>query len=164
MGRRIWKITAAVLALSVLVRCGGRRDEFIAGRVADRCDGEWPVCDQIAGCLIGNQSYVEGRFPGQNRVAVQLFEPSTVKAWFFLQETSAAGTETVVSFFEDRCRARIRETLSGRAFVGEAEQLGYVLREAELSGIGDHLLTFQSDSKTSYLFKVEVIPTRLSGQ
>jgi hypothetical protein len=144
--------------------CGGRREQFIAGRVDDRCDGQWPVCDQIAGCLIGEQSYVEGKFPGANRVAIQLFEPSTVRVSFFLENAGAAGEETVINFFEDRCRSRIRESVSGKAFIGENEQVGYVAREADLSGIGDHLISFESDAKASYLFKVDVVPTRLQTE
>jgi hypothetical protein len=156
---------AGLLLLSVLLLpaagCGGRREAFVGGRVQDSCDSQWPVCDRIAGCLIGGQSYVEGKFPGNNRVAIQIFEPSKVTVSFYLESVGAAGNETVISFFEDRCRARVRETVSGRTFVGEAEKVGFLARSADLSGIGDHLIEFESDAKLSYLFKVDVLPKRL---
>ena len=44
------------------------RDDFIGARVKDSCNGSWPVCNQTASCFIGNQSYIEGRFPGQGKI------------------------------------------------------------------------------------------------
>ncbi len=145
----------------LLSACGGQREQFTAGRVLDRCDSQWPVCDRIAGCLLGDQSFIEGKLPGQNQLAIQLFEPSTVKVSLYLDEVKAAGDETVISFFEDRCRARIREAIPGRTFVGEAQTHGFVTREADLTGIGDHLIELSSDAKASYLLKVEVLPKRV---
>jgi hypothetical protein len=143
--------------------CGGAREQFLGARVADRCDGEWPVCRTIAGCILGDRSYVEGRFPGSNRVVVQLFEPSTVTLSLFLAEVAGTGDETRISFFETECRDRVRRTLSGRALVGEAETRGWVSREADLSDVGDHLLEFESDARARYFAKVDVQPLRLKS-
>ncbi|MHB8875316.1 MAG: hypothetical protein ACYC8T_16650 [Myxococcaceae bacterium] len=154
----------AVLLLGLLAGCGGRREEFIDSRVLERCDSQWPVCDQISGCLLGDASYVEGKFPGNSRLAVQIFEPSTVKMSFFIENVAAAGDETVISFYEDRCRSRVRHSVTGRTFVGEAEKVGWVTREADLSGVGDHLIEYTSDARASFLAKLEVIPTRLRDQ
>ncbi len=55
----------------------------------------------------------------------------------------------------------MRETVSGRTLVGEAEQVGYLARQADLSGVGDHLIEIESDAKLSYLLKVDVLPKRL---
>lgn len=151
----------AIFAFLVLAGCGSRRAEFIAGRALEKCDSQWPVCDTISGCLVGDTSYVEGKFPSTGRVAVQVFEPSTVRAYLYLEDVSAAGEETAISFFEERCRARIRTALTGKAFIGEAEKVGYVVREAELVGEGDHLIEFESDATASYLLKLEVLPKRL---
>src|SRR5882724_4192394 len=40
--------------------CMDEKGQFIFGRVSDKCDTEWPVCDTIAGCLLGDSSYIEG--------------------------------------------------------------------------------------------------------
>ncbi|MBI3186022.1 MAG: hypothetical protein HYZ28_28125 [Myxococcales bacterium] len=151
--------------MAVLSGCGqGGREGFIAGRVLDRCDTGWPVCDRVAGCLLGDQSYIEGKLPGSGLLAVQVFELSTVRLSFYLESVSAAGTETALSFFEDKCRSRIRQTITGRIFVGEAQKMGWVYREAELSGVGDHLIEFSSDTRADYLAKVEVIPKRIQTE
>lgn len=155
------QLGTCLLTLLVLAGCGSRREEFIGGRALEKCDALWPVCETYSGCLIGDTTYAEGKFPGAGRVAVQLFEPSTVRASFFLEQVGASGEETVLNFYEERCRARIRVPISGRTFIGEAEKVGWVTREADLAGEGDHLIEFESDARARYLLKVEVLPKRL---
>lgn len=152
-----------VVFLSVF-GCAGRREEFLGARVEDRCNTEWPVCDRIVGCLLGDTSYFAGRFPGSGRFGVQVFEPSTVTVSFYLEDVTAAGEETVINFHEDRCRSRIRESLTGKALVGESEKTGIVKRSADLSGTGDHLIEYESDARAAYMVKVDVLPTRLKEQ
>jgi hypothetical protein len=112
---------------------------------------------------VGDRSYVQGRFPGTNKLSVQLFEPSTVTLSFFLSEVAGTGEETRISFHETECRSRIRRVLSGRALIGESESRGWVSREADLSDVGDHLIEFESDARTKYLVKVDVVPLRLKN-
>ncbi|MBS1149918.1 MAG: hypothetical protein H6Q89_1616 [Myxococcaceae bacterium] len=155
---------AGLVAITLLVAaCGGKREAFLGTRVEDSCGAQWPICDKIAGCLLGDSNYLEGRFPGSRLVGIQVFEPSTVRMSFQLENVGAAGTETALNFFEDRCRARTRVTISGRSFVGENDTVGFVKREAELSGVGDHLIEFSSDVRATYLLKIDVIPTRLKS-
>ena len=129
--------------------------------MADACTQQWPICDKIAGCLLGDQSYIEGRFPGNRLIGVQVFEPSTVTVSFQLEDVGASGDETAINFFEDRCRSRTRITIVGRTFLGENDKIGFVSRSADLSGIGDHLIEFSSDAHAHYLMTVRVLPIRL---
>lgn len=152
-----------VVFLASSFGCGSVREQFLGTRVEDRCDGEWPVCRTTVGCILGDRSYVEGRFPGQNRFIVQLFEPSTVTLSFFLAEVAGTGEETRIRFHETECRSNIPRTLSGRSLVGEAESRGWVSREADLSDVGDHLIEFTSDARARYLVKVDVVPLRLKN-
>jgi hypothetical protein len=140
--------------------CSGGKGQFVEGRVLDRCGETWPVCSQIAGCLLGGESYLEGRLPGEVRFIVQVPEPSKVRVSLYIEDASAAGEETALHFYEDRCRSRVREAVSGRAFLGEAEQFGEFTREALLTGLGDHLVELISDAQVRYALKVEVNPTR----
>ncbi|WP_224370352.1 hypothetical protein [Hyalangium versicolor] len=149
-----------VLALVLGVGCGGGRADFIGGRAKDTCDAEWPVCSQVAGCILGQESYMEGRLPGKGQFIVQLKEASTVKVRFYLEDVVAAGEETVVTFHEEGCRSRTRETVSGRAALDSAEKLGEFNREADLTGVGDHLVEFESDMQARYVLKVEVASLR----
>lgn len=122
------------------------------------------MCAEISGCLLGDKSFIEGRFPAKRQLVVQLFEPSKVTVTFLLEEVTAAGDETSLTFFEERCRSRVRVPISGRTFVGESEQIGTVKRSAELTGEGDHLLEVESDARARYLLKVDVVPLRLVSQ
>lgn len=153
-------MTVAFLVVAT-TGCGGIREQFVGTRVQDKCDGEWPVCRTTVGCIVGDKSYVEGRFPGQNKLSVQLFEPSTVTLSFLLSEIAGTGEEMRISFYETECRSRIRRTLTGRALVGEAESRGWMFREADLSDVGDHLIEFEADARAKYLVKVDVVPLRL---
>lgn len=144
--------------------CIDERGQFVFGRVIDKCNTEWPICDTIAGCLLGDSSYIEGKFPTKGKIAVQLFEPSTVTMSFLLDNVAGSGTETAINFFEDRCRSRVRVSVEGRTFVGESEQQGVVKRSVDLSGVGDHLIEFTSDARLQFLMKVDVLPLRLKEE
>ena len=150
-----------VAVAALFAGCGGKKETFLGNRVQDLCSQQWPICDRIAGCLLGDESYIEGRFPGDRLFGVQVFEPSTLTVSFQLEEVGASGVETAISFYEDRCRSRTRITIEGRTFVGEEDKVGYVERSADLTGIGDHLIEFSSDVHAHYLMKVSVLPIRL---
>ena len=83
---------------------------------------------------------------------------------FFLQDVAGSGQETDIFFNEDRCRSKIPVTVMGRDFVGESQNAGGVVsRSADLSGVGDHLIEFQSDARLDFLLKIDVLPVRLKN-
>jgi hypothetical protein len=155
-GRWPQLLAGGLLGAVLGMGCGGARSDFIGGRVKDACDASWPVCSTLAGCILGPESYAEGRFPGQHRFIVQLAEPSRVRVRFYLEEAVAAGEETAVTFHEEGCRGRIRQAVSGRTALDSAEKFGEFSREAELTGVGDHLIEVTSDMQARYVLKVEV--------
>lgn len=156
-------LCASLFAAALASGCGDRRSDFVGARVQDLCDESWPVCDTVAGCVLGAESYRAGRFPGTSRFVVRLAEPSIVRVSLFLEDARAAGEQTFITWYEDGCRARIREDLSGKTLFAEAERFGAVTREAELDGVGDHLVEIDSDAQAAYLVKVEVVSRRNTG-
>ncbi len=153
-------IVLMALAVGLGVGCGEGRADFIGSRAKDACDAQWPVCSAVAGCILGQESYSEGRLPGKGQFIVQLPEASTVRVHFFLEDVVAAGEETVVTFHEEGCRERIRQSVRGTTVLDSAEKLGEFTREADLTGVGDHLVEFESDMQARYVLKVEVQPLR----
>jgi hypothetical protein len=149
------------LGLPFLAGCTDTRDQFIGSRVLEVCNGQWPVCDTTVGCFVGDQSYVSGRFPGSNQVGIQIFEPSQVTATFYVSNVASSGVMTVVNLYEDRCRSRVREEITGRTFIGEMQTMASVARKADLTGTGDHLISWESDSRSDYLLKIDILPLRL---
>ena len=152
-----WVGLVAILAAG----CGSIQDQFVGTRIEDECSGAWNVCSTTVGCFVGDRSYVVGRFPGINKLAIKLFEPSEVSIGLFLFETAGAGEQTVINYFEESCSSRVRVEVSGKSFINENEKTGWVTRKAELSGTGDHLIEVESDSRTRYLMKIDVLPLRL---
>jgi hypothetical protein len=155
------RLVVAFLLSFATLGCGSVTDQFIGTRIPDVCNGAWSVCSTTVGCILGDTSYVEGRFPGTNQFIVKIFEPSTVTVSFLLSETSGAGTQTVINFYEASCSSRVRVPVTGKTFFGESQQLGYVKRSADLTSVGDHLIEVESDARTKYDLKVDVLPLRL---
>lgn len=156
------RVVHRALAVALLCAgCGSIRDQFVGTRIEDGCDGAWNVCATTVGCFLGDRSYVEGRFPGTNKVAIRLFEPSEVTVGLQLYETAGAGELSVINLFESSCASRVRLEVTGKTLVGENERTGWVSRKAELSDIGDHLVEVSSDARTRYLLKLDVLPLRL---
>src|SRR5262245_44989268 len=85
---------AALAGNAFLIGCDSQKDAFVGPRVEDHCDESWPVCDLVAGCVLGPESYREGNFPGDGRFIVRIGEPSTVKVSLYLEDVRAAGDET----------------------------------------------------------------------
>lgn len=153
---------AAALAL-LASGCGSRRDQFIDGRTLDTCNQSWPACGAVAGCLLGPQTYAEGRFPGDGKFIVQIAEPSTVTLSVFVDDVGAAGIETAFKFWEGACTSNTRISIDGKDYVSESENIGFVSRSVDLTSVGDHLIEYRSDSQSTYVIKVDVVPKRLQN-
>lgn len=152
---------AGVMLMLLLTSCGGSRDDFIGARVLDVCKASWPVCSQYAGCILGPESYSEGRFPGRGKVLVRVPEASTIKVSFYLEEVTAAGQETAITVHEEGCRARQRQSSTGRLALDQMEKFGVFSRQVDVTGVGDHLVEFDSDMQARYVVKVDVTPLRI---
>ncbi|NNB87164.1 hypothetical protein HJC10_35335 [Corallococcus exiguus] len=158
--RNVSRLAGAVMGL-MLIACGGSRDDFIGARVLDVCKASWPVCSEYAGCILGPESYSEGRFPGRGQVLVRVPEASTIKVSFYLEEVTAAGEETAITVHEEGCRARQRKASTGRAALDQMEKFAVFTQQADVTGVGDHLVEFDSDMQARYVVKVDVTPLRL---
>jgi len=144
-----------------LCGCSSGRDDFIGARVLDSCNESYSVCDQIASCFIGDESYIEGRFPGEGRIIVRLEQPSTVTVSFFFDNITAVGTLTSIVWNETGCTATTRVDVPGQTVAAEANQTGVFERSANLLENDEHLIFFKSDLEATYLMKVDVVPIQL---
>jgi len=116
------------------------------------------VCNQTASCFIGDQSYIEGRFPGEGKIIVRLEEPSEVKVSFFFDDITAVGNLTSIVWYETGCTANIRSDVDGKTVATESNATGVYTRSANLLEKDEHLVSFKSDLEATYLMKVEIIP------
>ena len=155
------RTAVAAVLLVWLCGCSNGRSDFIGARVKDSCNGSWPVCNQTASCFIGDQSYIEGRFPGAGKIIVRLDEPSEVKVSFYFDNISAVGDLTSVVWSETGCTASVRADVPGKTVAAESNATGVFSRSASLLEKDEHLVSFKSDLEATYLMRVEVIPTVL---
>jgi hypothetical protein len=156
--------TRAALSTALMVwlcGCSSGRDDFIGARVKDTCNESYSVCSQIASCFIGDESYIEGRFPGQGKIIVRLEQPSEIKVSFYFDNITAVGTLTSIVWYETGCKASTRVDVPGETVAAESNQTGVFERSANLLENDEHLIFFKSDLEATYLMKVEVIPTIL---
>jgi hypothetical protein len=159
------KAAAALSLAAALCGCSGTKDEFLGYRSRDSCDQTWPVCDHVVGCIVGGQTYLTGRFPGEGEFMVRLAEPSTVTVGIFIEGLAGTGIQDAyVHWWEDGCTRRIRESAPAASFVSETDKTGYFSRSADLVGVGDHLIEFSADAQAAFYVKVDVVALRDQAQ
>jgi hypothetical protein len=157
------KRLAAATVLAVVFSCGSPEGNFTSGRIEDPCAGTWPVCNTVAGCILGETNYAGGNFPGSFTFIVSTLAPSTISVNVFLQNVTGAGSTTTITWFETGCTASFPQQTLGSVFVGESQQQGFFTASQAVVGVGDHEITIVSDATASFLFSVNVVPTTNTG-
>jgi hypothetical protein len=142
----------------VLPGCSSPQDDFIGARVLDLCNQPLPVCDGYASCLLGPDSYTQGKFPGSNQIIVETLTTSNIVLSFLLSNLTAAGGTFSLVWWEPGCTAAVRTQVDGAVVAAESQALGVFSRSAQLNVAGYHLVTYQSTTQASYLLKVDVVP------
>src|SRR5690554_4649021 len=68
------KITLAALTLAAALTLGGCGDDqsvFVGQRLEQRCNSAIPACDTRAACVMHNDMYYSGQFPGGLKTLVR---------------------------------------------------------------------------------------------
>ena len=159
LGRRI-QVSFGGLALLLTASCSDPRGEFIGPRVLDQCSGGWPVCSTLVGCILGPESYIQGALPQAFGFIAHLDEPSTVRVHILLDNATAAGTLTTLTWNEPGCTSHIQTQVTGQVLLEESQRQGEFIRDGLLQGLGDHLIQVDSDARASYLLKVDILSAR----
>jgi len=146
------------------------KEAFVGDAVELKCDGVWNVClGQVAGCLLDEDHYISGTFPGSRKVLVTTPEGDwKIRVEIFLDPDVTPrfpGTETEISWFEPGCADQYRyqmsldNTSSGDFFERAGRDNVFVV-ERDVEEFGDHLVTIYSDAITRYAVKTMVLKTR----
>ena len=164
-----------VLGLGVLTGSAGcfpatSEAAFVGDAQEIRCSGVWPACQgQAAGCLLDENHYLTGTFPGTRKFLVETPPGDwAIRVRLFLDpETTPRfpGTETEISWFEPGCADQYRYQLSQDA--GKSSDLferagSTNVFEVQRSIIepGDHLVTLYSDATSRYALRVALVKVR----
>jgi len=135
---------------------------FIGGRDEDLCNGVYHQCKgQTAGCVLDNDHYISGTFPGERKFLVETTQGDwKIVVLLFLAERLAPGTETEVRWYEPGCTDEYLFKLSKTKTAGDLfQQAGRdQVFEVEHPVIeaGDHLISVWSDAVCRYDLRIEV--------
>jgi hypothetical protein len=158
--KRPLAILIGALVVAASSSCQSPEEAFIGDRLLSLCDEAYWICDVPAGCVLGNNQYVEGVFPGVRRVVVVTEkEDIDVQVRLFFRTMEAPGTELLVQLYEPDCTVNpdlgqahlVDVDLFSKA--GDDRILAFDLTALQ---IGEHLLEIYSDSSVEYLLIAEV--------
>jgi len=158
------RLLRSVLRWSLLAGCGllvgscvDQEDTFTQGRIETTCGNAIPVCDTRAACVVGDDSFVTGAFPGGLKTIVRTDdEDNRLLVRFLLDDLTSPGTELLVRASEPGCGAFDERQLQDVDLFDRAGNDRILAFELELDGAGDHLLEIFSDMAADYTMTVTV--------
>lgn len=151
--------TKKLVALSALlaVGCGIDEGAFIQGADFDPCLSNLPVCQQTAGCALGENKYTEGDFPGYRNFVVTTPADTTVVVKIFFKTRVHPGQDTEIIWYEPGCHDSYVYRSEGDDIFALAGGSRVFSQEKKVRRAGDHLVEIFSDAYTHYFLRVELI-------
>lgn len=142
------------------VGCATGEASFVGKRLPNLCSESYYTCAVTAGCLLDDQHYVRGTFPGARRVVVQSeLEDANYRVRLYLSDMQAPGTELLLQFFEPDCSLN---GTSGRVhledvdlFAEAGQDRTLIFDDLQVGEAGEHLVEIFSDASAEYLLIVE---------
>ena len=148
-----------LLAMHVLTCCETAEDAFIGDRISQICDEAYYICQVPAGCILEDDRYSEGVFPGIRRVVVKTEETDVnLSIRLYLRTMEAPGTELLLQAYEPDCTLdtnTAREHLQDVDLYEEAGNDRMLMFELKVFEEGEHLLEIYSDCSAEFLLVAE---------
>lgn len=146
-----------VLSFALSSGCATGEDIFTGSRLENLCNDALPVCGQRAGCVLTDDEYIRGRFPGGQQFIVRTpNDDSRLVIRLFLTEQVFPGTELLVRAANTGCDGfdeNLQRDVDFFELAGDSQTLE---RELEVTGRGDHLVEVFSDMASGFLITVDV--------
>lgn len=141
----------------MLSSCGDDQSVFTGQRLEQRCNSSIPACGTRASCVIGNDEYYSGQFPGGLKTIVRTdTDNATLVVRFLLTDMVFPGTELQVAAYTPGCDdfdEAHEKDIDLFELAGDDRIIEY---EMDLDGRGDHLVEIFSDMSASYLLTLTV--------
>jgi len=147
-----------VWAFCSLAGCGGEASAFIEGLVLDPCVTNVPVCQQTAGCIMGEGKYLEGDFPGAFNFVVHTPQETEIEVELLFSARKHPGEELDIVWYEVGCHEALKYTSLGKDIFQEAGDDLVFAQTKRLQREGDHLIEVSSDAITHYFARIDVRP------
>ncbi len=151
-----------VLALAgSLPACLTSEEAFVGGRLPSLCDEAYWICNVTAGCILDNDHYIEGSFPGTHRVGGGADDVNApLQARLFFTEMESPGTELLLQVSEPDCTLNAdvaRAHLHDMDLFEEAGDDRTLIFDLTVLDAGEHLVEVYSDASVGFLMVVEVL-------
>jgi hypothetical protein len=142
---RLCVLLLALASPAVLPSCGAT-----AGDSLNPCNETIPApCGMIAHCVLDNDQYVEGTFPGMQTFVVRAPAPEMVTFSFEFTNRISAGTTLTLSSTEPDC-SQTSTYMNKTDIFMQAGASGILTFPITMTEAGDHLIQFSSDAYCSY--------------
>jgi hypothetical protein len=134
------------------------QDASVGEKTIEVCDKGYAICGQMAGCVLPEDKYLEGLFPGARRWIVETKgDDITLTVNLYFDEMIAPGTELVIQAYEPDCT--LNKELSSHhledidlfAEAGADHAMSFALQAARA---GEHLIELYSDAESDYRITV----------
>jgi len=154
---RTCRLALGILVIALAMACGVSEGDFISGADHDPCESNIPVCQQTAGCAMGESKYIEGDFPGYTNFVVITPADATIVIKIFFKTREQPGVDTEIIWYEPGCNESYNYESGGEdIFAVAAGADGVFTKEQKIKIAGDHLIEIYSDALTHYFVRVEL--------
>ncbi len=145
-------VALMALLATLAVGCIDAEKVFTQGRLEELCNGAVPVCSLHASCVLRNDAYLRGEFPGGVRVIVRSHaEEQRLWVRILLAEMIYPGTELHIQAYNPDCSSLEEEHLRNIDLFAFAGDDRIIEVELLLVGKGDHLVEVFSDMSAKFL-------------
>lgn len=154
--RRAVEMFSVVVMFSVVAgACDGFGD-FVGDRMLLRCQDTFPVCQTTAGCVVNEDQYLEGSFPGQRSFIVQAPADSVIVVEMLLTDQTASGFDTEIRWNEPGCFDFQTWNSFGQDIFLLAGQNNILSEGRQIFESGDHLIEVFSDAVVEYQLRIKL--------
>jgi hypothetical protein len=129
---------------------------FAGARDENVCDSTIPVCNTTGGCVLDEDHYLKGEFPGTRRFVVRTHGEAAVKVRLYFDMPKSPGADTNIYVYECGCVERFAFETAGRDIFREAGPDQQFDWETKVYQGGDHLVEINSDAVSSFYLRVDV--------
>jgi hypothetical protein len=124
--------------------------DFTSGKSINPCNQDIPAaCGGMGHCVLDDDQYLQGSFPGSQTFIVRTNNPETVTFQFTFQNRETPGTGLTLTSTEPDCSQQSSFVSQGDIFE-QAGSSGILSFPIQMIEAGDHLVQFQSDAYCNY--------------
>ncbi len=137
--------------------CLTAEEIFTQGRLENRCSDSIPVCGYVAACVLGQDQYLHGDFPGGQRIIVRTeVDKVQLITRFLLVDERFPGSEIFVRAYSTGCGDYDEGHAVDVDLFDLAGNDGVIEYGLDVTGRGDHMVELFSDMSAEFMFRVDI--------